>query len=67
MSVLERIVIIIRVSTNTVVNIGDKILHFIWHSVRFIDQGLYKVVQIWPGLFLCKQLTLCPGHIWTTL
>jgi hypothetical protein len=27
----------------------------------------YKVVQIWPGLFMCKQVTVCPGHIWTTL
>ena len=26
----------------------------------------YKVVQIWPGLFVCKQVTVCPGHIWTT-
>jgi hypothetical protein len=23
----------------------------------------YKVVQIWPGLFVCKQVTVCPGHI----
>jgi hypothetical protein len=28
---------------------------------------LYKVVQIWLGLFVCKQVTVCPGHIWTTL
>jgi hypothetical protein len=28
---------------------------------------LYKVVQIWPGRFVCKQITVCPGHIWTTL
>jgi hypothetical protein len=28
---------------------------------------MYKVVQIWPGLFVCKQVTVCPGHIWTTL
>jgi hypothetical protein len=27
---------------------------------------LYKVVQIWQGLFVCKQVTVCPGHIWTT-
>jgi hypothetical protein len=27
----------------------------------------YKVVQIWPGLIVCKQATVCPGHIWTTL
>jgi hypothetical protein len=25
------------------------------------------VVQIWPGLFGCKQVTVCPGHIWSTL
>ena len=28
---------------------------------------IYKVVQIWPGLFVCKQVTVCSGHIWTTL
>jgi hypothetical protein len=28
---------------------------------------IYKVVQIWPGLFVCKQVIVCPGHIWTTL
>jgi hypothetical protein len=28
---------------------------------------IYKVVQIWPGLFVCKQVTACPGHIWNTL
>ena len=28
---------------------------------------MYKVVQIWPGLFACKQVTVCPGHIWTTM
>jgi hypothetical protein len=27
----------------------------------------YKVVQIWPGLIVCKLVTVCPGHIWTTL
>ena len=25
------------------------------------------MVQIWPGLFVCKQVTVCPDHIWTTL
>jgi hypothetical protein len=24
---------------------------------------IYKVVQILPGLFVCKQVTVCPGHI----
>jgi hypothetical protein len=28
---------------------------------------MYKVVQIWPGLIVSKQVTVCPGHIWTTL
>jgi hypothetical protein len=27
----------------------------------------HKVVQIWPGLIICKLVTVCPGHIWTTL
>jgi hypothetical protein len=30
-------------------------------------QCMYKVVQIWPGRFVCKQVTVCPGHIRTTL
>ena len=33
-------------------------------TVHFMN---YKVVQIWPGLFVCKQVTVCAGHIWTTL
>jgi hypothetical protein len=32
-----------------------------------VESNKYKVVQIWPGLFVCKQVTVCPGHIWTTL
>jgi hypothetical protein len=44
------------------------------YIVRFVaflrtsaSVGLYKVVQIWPGPIVCKQVTVCPGHIWTTL
>jgi hypothetical protein len=39
-----------------------------WNALNciFISR-IYKVVQIWPGLFVCKQVTACPGHIWTTL
>jgi hypothetical protein len=36
-------------------------------QVIFTEVKLYKVVQIWPGRFVCKQVTVCPGHIWTTL
>jgi hypothetical protein len=25
------------------------------------------MVQIWPGRFVCKQVTVCPGNIWITL
>jgi hypothetical protein len=28
---------------------------------------MYRVVQIWLGRFVCKQVTVCPDHIWTTL
>jgi hypothetical protein len=34
---------------------------------NFVPKILYKVVQIWPGLFVCKQVTVCPSHIWATL
>ena len=27
--------------------------------------GMYKVVQIWPGLIVCKQVTVCPGLPYT--
>ena len=33
----------------------------------YISLLIHKVVQIWPGLFVYKQVTVCPGHIWTTL
>ena len=36
-------------------------------NVISILPSIYKVVQIWPGLIVCKQVTVCPGHIWTTL
>jgi hypothetical protein len=42
-----------------------------WQPILYItiirQECKYKVVQIWPGLFVCKQVTVCPGHIWTTL
>ena len=28
---------------------------------------IYKVVQIWPGLFTLVYIQISPGHIWTTL
>jgi hypothetical protein len=34
------------------------------HTVTVLHK--YKVVQVWPGRFVCKQVTVCPGHIWTT-
>ena len=45
-------------------------LHRLYFSMQFgyiIVIPKYKVVQIWPGLFVCKKVTVCPGHIWTTL
>jgi hypothetical protein len=36
-------------------------------AVSTVRLGMYKVVQIWPGLIVCKQVTVCPGHILTTL
>ena len=38
-----------------------------WRTIDLPLHSVYKVVQIWPGLFVCKQVTVCPGHIWTTL
>jgi hypothetical protein len=35
--------------------------------LEFRPNWSYEVVQIWPGWFVCKQVTVCPGHIWTTL
>jgi hypothetical protein len=36
-----------------------------WHQQ--MHPFTYKVFQIWPGLIVCKLVTVCPGHIWTTL
>jgi hypothetical protein len=38
-----------------------------WCTNSHQMQKIYKVVQIRPRLFVCKQVTVCPGHIWTTL
>jgi hypothetical protein len=27
------------------------------------SEWIYKVVQIWPGLTVCKLVTICSGHI----
>jgi hypothetical protein len=40
---------------------------FLLHVTFFLSSRTYKVVQICPGRFVCKQVTVCPGHIWTTL
>ena len=36
-------------------------------GLELTRQTTYKVVQIWPGRFVCKEVTVCPGLIWTTL
>jgi hypothetical protein len=41
-----------------------KQFNFQFRALKYMK---YKVVQIWPGWFVCKQVTVCPGHIWTTL
>jgi hypothetical protein len=38
----------------------------LWHS-HFYRRFLYKMVQIWPGLFTLVYTQISPGHIWTTL
>jgi hypothetical protein len=50
----------------------QKCMYFV--GPHFEDLGIgikrfrkHKVVEIWPGLIVCKQVTVCPGHIWTTL
>ena len=37
-----------------------------WETVSIYDT-IYKVVQIWPGLFTLVYIQISPGHIWTTL
>ena len=51
-----------------------KLSNFNWYNVQIKIHisliwlvVLYKVVHIWPGLFVCKQTGYSPGHIWTTL
>jgi hypothetical protein len=45
-------------------------LYHLWYLFRMLHyrwSHKYKVVQIWPGMTVCKQVTVCPGRIWTTL
>jgi hypothetical protein len=44
-----------------------KLKEVIFNTSCNVAHYMYRVVQIWPGLFVCKQVTVCPGHIWTTL
>jgi hypothetical protein len=37
------------------------------HTHTYTHTHTHKVVQIWPGLSVCKEDTVYPGHIWTTL
>jgi hypothetical protein len=46
---------------------GKRHISIILLSVVHQKALMYKVVQTWPGLIVCKQVTVCPGHIWTTL
>jgi hypothetical protein len=59
---------------------GSVMLHFHKHTLVPVHpcppstfappsnmHSMYKVVQIWPGLIVCKRVTVCRGHIWTTL
>jgi hypothetical protein len=34
---------------------------------EYAVNGLYKVVQIWPGQTVTCLHTISPGRIWTTL
>jgi hypothetical protein len=49
---------------NTIKNTS---IFFYMYWQQTFEVKIYKVVQIWPGQFVCKQDTVCPGHIWTTL
>jgi len=40
---------------------GQDVKEEVWTNL------MYKVVQIWPGLFVCKSGDISPGHIWTIL
>ena len=66
----------------SVIRIWRKCIAGRWHRQRSgyaaVDQvtlrlnlgfcwRMYKVVHIWPGLIVCKLVTVCPSHIWTTL
>jgi hypothetical protein len=36
-------------------------------EIKVIEHKMYKVVQIWPGLFTLVYTQISSGHIWTTL
>jgi hypothetical protein len=45
---------------------GIRLTSRLW-NVGDDEEENCKVVQIWPGRFVCKQVTVCPGPLWTTL
>jgi hypothetical protein len=61
---------VVWLQTPTVFCLGGGIIcfsHWMYIGIITLRRQKYEVVQIWPGLFVCKQVTVCPGHIWTTL
>jgi hypothetical protein len=46
---------------------GPQIQQFKYTVHKMFFFCMYRVVQIWPGRLVCKQVTVCPSHIWTTL
>jgi len=42
--------------------IHDEDIDWLMHN-----SSLYKVVQIWPGMFTLVYTQISPGHIWTKL
>ena len=48
-------------------NSGHRLVQYAGINNFKVLSTWYKVVQLWPGLIVCKQVTVCPGHIWTTL
>jgi hypothetical protein len=39
------------------------ISRYVYNFLQYFKIVMYKVVQICPGLIVCKQVTVCPGHI----
>jgi hypothetical protein len=56
-----------RNNTTDEIQLNTCIERYVLWNFRAVNAQSYKVVQIWPGLFILVYTQISPGHIRTTL